>query len=97
MLTQVNKYRKKPVTIEAIQFSRYNLTEVKEFLGDNYGDVAPAQIGNFELLIKTLEDGRNNQVRHIATEFDFIIKGVAGEFYACKPEIFYKTYELDNE
>ena len=35
----------------------------------------------------------NNQVKHIATEGDYIICGVSGEFYACKPEIFNATYE----
>jgi hypothetical protein len=46
-----------------------------------------------EMEIGTLEDGSELKVIHIATEGDYIIKGVEGEFYACKPEIFHKTYE----
>lgn len=46
-----------------------------------------------ELEIVTLEDGVNLKAAHIATELDYIIKGVHGEFYACKPDIFEKTYE----
>lgn len=46
-----------------------------------------------ELEIPTLEDGENAQVRHIASEGDWIIRGIQGEFYPCKPEIFEATYE----
>lgn len=46
-----------------------------------------------EAEICTLEDGNELHVKHIATEGDWIIKGVAGEFYACKPDIFEQTYE----
>ena len=45
--------------------------------------------------IRTLEDGVDGspQVKHIAQEGDYIIKGVQGEFYPCKPDIFLATYE----
>ena len=46
-----------------------------------------------EAEIRTLEDGIHLTVKHIATEGDWIIKGVQGEFYACKPDIFEQTYE----
>ena len=48
--------------------------------------------GSSELVIATLEDGESI-ARHVASVGDFIIKGVAGEFYPCKPDIFDKTYE----
>lgn len=78
----IKKYRKKPVVIEAVQWTGENLDEIKEFCGEffNY-----AHLGS--LSIFTLEG------RHIASVRDYIIKGVAGEIYPCKPDIFEKTYE----
>jgi len=43
--------------------------------------------------IHTLEDGNDGRAKHVATIGDWIIKGVKGEFYPCKPDIFLKTYE----
>lgn len=48
----------------------------------------------YEMIIPTLEDGSKAQVKHIATLGDYIIKGVQGEFYPCKPDIFALTYEV---
>ena len=77
-------YRKKPVVIEAVQWTGENLAEVLVFaqLGNaSYSD----QVG---LIIHTLEGD------HKALPGDFIIKGVQGEFYPCKPDIFLATYEV---
>lgn len=80
------KFRKKPVVIEAIQFSAENFEECCDFIGEenlNDGTLeAEEYIG-----ITTLEGD------HDARHGDWIIKGVAGEFYPCKPDIFEKTYE----
>ena len=80
---KVRSFRKKPVIIEAIQFSdELNSKEVQEFLKDtgwNYQDGM--------LMIKTLEG------KMFAKKGDWIIKGVKGEFYPCKPDIFKETYE----
>lgn len=88
------KYRKKPVEVEAIQWTGLNLEEVKAFVGESliYDIIDTAwQVGkgapNVNMKIKTLE----GDVR--ADKGDFIIKGVNGEFYPCKPDIFEKTYE----
>lgn len=77
----VKKYRKKPVDIEAIKWNGENTIEVLKWVGNNayYKDT---------LYIKTLEGN------HKARKGDFIIKGVKGEFYPCKPDIFMETYEL---
>lgn len=89
-------YRKKPVVIEAVMFeyTAECLQYLSEWLGNEMKtsgkDRHPDAKGWLE--IGTLEDG-DNQVKHIATEGDYIIKGVHGEFYACKPDIFHKTYE----
>lgn len=75
------KYRKKPVVIDAVQYDGFNVQTIKEFTEGQ------ARYCNGVLTILTLEG------EHIASEEDWIIKGVAGEFYPCKPEIFRTTYE----
>jgi methionyl-tRNA synthetase len=89
------QYRKKPVVIDAELFTYPPTPEFKEFVGDHLGIIQKSgHIGSkAEAQIYTLEDGRIMKVAHIATEGDYVIKGVEGEFYACKPEIFHKTYE----
>ena len=47
------------------------------------------------LTIHTLEDGSDGRAEHVASVGDYIIKGVKGEFYPCKPDIFELTYELN--
>lgn len=78
------RYRKKPVEIEAVQFTGRNDAEIAEFVGeDGYDpdDTGPSWI------IRTLEGEMK------AMPGDYIIKGVQGEFYPCKPDIFEQTYE----
>ena len=79
-------YRKKPVEIEAIQWVSDNIEQVYEMLGDT-------------LIINTDED----EVKHFINTLegkmelswgDYVIKGVKGEFYPCKPDIFELTYEM---
>ena len=85
-------YRKKPVVIDAIQWDGENLDEVMTFCNGDASYELMAR-GDSELVIATLEDG-GSIARHVASVGDFIIKGVAREFYPCKPDIFEKTYEL---
>ena len=75
------KFRKKPVIIEAIQWTGNNLEEIKDFMG--YYEYAK---GN--LIIHTLEGKMTAQVN------DWIIRGRQEEYDPCKPDIFEKTYEL---
>ena len=92
----IAKYTKKPVEIEAIKFeyTKECLEAIESFIGVGELLVSKARSpeAKAELVVPTLEDGSEGQVRHIATEGDMIIKGVAGEFYPCKPEIFKATY-----
>lgn len=83
------QYRKKPVVIEAVQFTRANWNEIIEFTNNTAHTliIEKRMDGVATCIIPTLEG------QHIATERDFIIKGVQGEFYPCKPGIFEKTYE----
>lgn len=84
-----NKYRKKPVEIEALKFTRDNWQDVLMFTqGQAHTLTIEKRIdGKCTCIIPTLEG------QHIATEGDWIIKGVKGEFYPCKPDIFEMTYE----
>ena len=83
------QYRKRPVEIEAIQFKRDCFEDVKEFTEGNATNFRTEKCinGKSYCEIKTLEGTMT------ATEGDYIIKGVHGEFYLCKPDIFEKTYE----
>ena len=81
-------YRKKPVVIEAIKWTGNNFNEIKEFAGENV-----KMLSSNELAVITLEDGMFEKPIHIASIGDYIIKGVQGEFYFCKPNIFDETYE----
>ena len=82
-----NKYRKKPVVIEAHQFdgSWTSAQPLLEWIGKNA--VWRAVGEDHQLIIRTFEG------EHLALAGDWIIKGVKGEFYPCKPDIFEATYE----
>ena len=86
------KYRKKPVVIDAFKWTGGpDQTEDPEWIieGIKNGTVKFIHypVSDTEMLIKTLEGD------HIASQGDFIIKGVKGELYPCKPDIFEMTYE----
>ncbi len=83
-------YRKKPIIIEAIQWDGTNLAELKEW--EAPVTIMPATDGK-ALIIGTLEDGPNHEAIHVADLDDWIIRGIKGEFYPCKPDIFEATYE----
>lgn len=82
------KYRKKPVVIEAIQYiGLENMVEIQEFVGDNLTIYADEINSVFTLVIHTLEGDMKVDFN------DYVVKGVNGEFYPYKPDIFEKTYE----
>ena len=81
----IQKYRKKPVEIEALKWTGENLIEIIDFIRNSNGFKYDNKKGT--LIIATLEG------EHIASIGDFIIRGVKGEFYPCKPDIFEMTYE----
>jgi hypothetical protein len=80
------KYRKKPVTVEVVHWTGNNLQEVLDFIDKTRYTFSENEKGT-AIYLDTLEGG------HIASVGDWIIKGVKGEFYPCKPDIFEKTYE----
>lgn len=83
------KFRKKPVVIDAVRWTGNNLYDCISFLGDSFKQHEAERHpgGKSEITIKTLEG------QHIASKGDWLIRGVHGEHYPCKPDIFEKTYE----
>lgn len=81
-------FRKKPVNVAAIQWTGANVEEVKAFFGEEAKKCLSPYQSKGNLIIETLE---GNQ---IALPGDFIIRGIKGEYYPCKPDIFEKTYEV---
>lgn len=90
------KFVKKPVVIDAVEWTGHNHREMYDFLTGTTGCVMRASGETFHidhravdggLVIKTLEG------QHIASIGDWIVKGVKGEFYPCKPDIFALTYD----
>jgi hypothetical protein len=86
------KFRKKPVEIEALKFTREKWDELKSFTNNKAENLTIERRlnGIATCNILTLEGIMT------ANEGDFIIKGVKGEFYPCKPDIFEMTYETIN-
>ena len=81
-------FRKKPVVIEAVQWSGKNSAEIEAFVGSPQRWETWKQFEEWsEIRIPTLEGTM------VATKGDWIVKGVKGEFYPCKPDIFEATYE----
>lgn len=80
------KFRKKPVVIEAVLWNGTQVSEVTEWISDALHNDTIMRFGD-KVVIKTLEGNM------IANPGDYIIKGVKGEFYPCKPDIFEQTYE----
>ena len=82
------KFRKKPVVIDAIQWSGTweDIPSMKEFCPDLF-ERNDLDFKRTYLFVKMLEG------EHIVSPWDYIIKGIKGEFYPCKPDIFEMTYE----
>lgn len=82
------KFRKKPIVVEAIQLTSDSFDDCIEFIGEeNLGDGTDKEEGC--ITIDTLEG-----VFDAHSDYgDWIIKGIKGEFYPCKPDIFEATYE----
>ena len=94
------KYRKKPVVIEARQLTDENYVEIHDWVYDvDSSSMYDAVIGAIlsekrkynGLPIPTLEG------KMVASIGDYVIKGIKGEFYPCKPDIFENTYEKVEE
>ena len=84
----IKLYVKKPVIVEAVLFSAHSGMTAKELANWCGGDIfASGDINTVQIIIPTLE----GKMR--AGYGDYIIRGIQGEFYPCKPAIFEATYE----
>lgn len=82
-------YSKKPVVIRAMQFDG-SIESRRAIIEWAATSATPAHVYEDELYIKTLESG---QGAHHVSRGDWVICGVKGEFYACKPDIFEQSYQ----
>ena len=80
----VKKYRKKPVVIETCRLNKQNSKRLSEWCGGQH-------ITNIDYSVSIVIETLEGDMR--AEEGDWIIKGVHGEFYPCRNDIFEKTYE----
>ena len=80
--SMIKHYKKKPVIIKAIQYTKESYCECVKFCGLSFCGRT-----NDDIIIETLE----GKIK--ASLGDYIIKGVKGEVYPCKPDIFEMTYE----
>lgn len=96
------KYRKKPIVVEAfhlVDLSYYTVKEALKFMGqpvNAYRGIGIEQPFDKYMQIVWKNNGLTIQALegdHLAKAGDYIIKGVKGEFYPCKPDIFEQTYE----
>ena len=85
----IKKYKTKPCVIEAIQWNGDNFDEIYKFT-ERKSRLESINNERFELIVNTLEG------KMIASRGDYIIKGLRGKFYPCKPDIFEATYEVLN-
>ena len=81
----VKRYRKRPIVIEALQYKKDRIGDLLDFVPQDVICYCPDEN---EYYIETLEGNLK------CMEGDYIIKGINGEFYPCKADIFEKTYEL---
>lgn len=97
----IQEFVKKPVKVPAVQWTGNNEHEIMDFVGMKLQVSRPPNHYEHDnyitddmvtITIPTLEDGKNGQVAHVANRYDWILKGVKGEFYPCKPDIFADTY-----
>lgn len=82
----MRRYVKRPVEIEAVQWTGDNRPEIWDFCSLCYFNT-DMKSGELKLMIQTLEGTME------ASKGDYIIKGVKGEFYPCKKDIFLLTYD----
>ena len=86
----MQKFVKKPVVVEAIQYNGINSTEVESFVGAKLPSVL-LSVEDTQLIIPTLEGDMK------VSKGDYIIKGIKGEFYPCKPDVFKQSYNMIKE
>ena len=94
----IQQATKKPITIKFVQLTKHNIREVYEFIyGPLYDGPGFSESRWFDYLDIVAESGMcipTLEGDMTALIGDFIIEGVQGEFYPCKPDIFHETYDV---
>ncbi len=85
----MKKYRKRPLEIEAIQWLGKNFDEINEFTNGEFEKFG--NFGNFDYALILWRNKLDGMMK--VYPFDWIIKGINGEFYPCNEDVFKKTYE----
>lgn len=94
-MTEVRRYRKRPVEIEAIEMTQYgDFVRAVKWINENGGNASFAEASRAndhqDYLIITTIDGNNAEV-HVGW---FVVRGVQGEFYPCRGDIFLASHEI---
>lgn len=84
----IKQYRKRPIVIRAVKWTGDNFDEIRKFVKGQPLTLYKNTYGLTRLVIETLEGVMRAEVG------DYIICGVRGEYYSCKPDIFSETYEV---
>lgn len=89
----IKQYVKKPLVIEALQYDGQNVSEIFEFFSSSkeFDPLVYVSNSSKKMFFKSREETM------IACKGDYIIKGVKGEFYPCKPDVFNMSYEIQNK
>lgn len=95
--TASNRFRKKPVEVDAIQWTGENILAITEFMRPQ----EPVYVNNLSHMKFTNADDlvgiQTLEGLMVASKGDWIIRGIAGELYPCKPDIFAATYDAVDE
>lgn len=95
--------RKKPVAVEALQLTTENYYALKKIVNNKQEELTEDDWNGtnkdvpYGLYVPTLEDDKEGHVKHYALIGDWIIRGINGEYYPCKPDIFDRTYDIISE
>ena len=85
------KYRKRAIVVEAIQYTGENKREIRAFAGESYCEITRAYSEPYKPAIITREGNL------MISAGDYVIRGVHGEIYPCKPEVFAAIYDEESE
>lgn len=87
------KFRKKPVIVEAIRFTGYNVNEFKDFVG---AENIQCYLESGDSMVKIISIKTDSGINGVSIG-DWVIKGTKGEVYPCKPDVFDEIYEKVEE
>ncbi len=87
----IKTYIKKPLAVQAVQWMGDNTNEIIDFGGTVDGCNTISDIGKSYLVVRTLEGDMKISIG------DYVIRGTSGEYYPCKPDIFKRIYEEQND